>query len=348
MRRYSLFCILNKGIASLNAYAQAHNSSSSITDTLLAEAHDEHLVTGFFDGAEKLLVKGSRMPRTSSWQKAFWSLLEDNLIHECDRRGLEGTSGAQAIFAPSSAGLERLREIALDKDVSVVLTQARWNPEPVHLDWPDPLMCWEVCQGQILGDILSENGAIIVDGAVLAEVGLYRLNSALCEVSDVDIASALESHPDLQSYQSLGRDSNGYPIPPDELFSSVGLPSAQLSNLVILDRLKVRAEYIGLGLGAQIISRLFLLYGQGGGLGVISPFPLQFGGGCLKASCEAYKAASDSLQRYYRRLGFSLHPSDPSLMVCDLARGPLARHTTRHERCYSEDIKSFRGISRVS
>lgn len=318
------YCSMIKEAAKLNAQAHALATSNAIANTLLAEAHDDHLVTSFFEGEEKLLAKGCRAPRGGVWQKAFWSLIDQGLIHECDRRGLDAVGQAQAIFAPTCDGLEVLREQALDKDMNVALSLARWNEEPVFLDWQDPLMCWEVYQGQILGDVVDDNGSIIVGSAVVAEVGLYRLSVTLCDALGVGLAQALESHPDLQSYQSLGRDSDGAPILFDDLMSSVGLAGGRPANLVILDRLKVRADFIGLGLGSQIISRLFLRYGQAGGVAVLTPFPLQFGG-CLKTDNESYINAEDSLRRYYRRLGFTRHPTEPELMVCNLASNRLTR-----------------------
>lgn len=308
----------------MNAQAHALPTSDTLTKALLAEAHDSHLVTGFFSGEEKLLTKGCRTPRGGAWQKAFWSLIEQGLIHECDRRGLDAVGQTQAIFAPTCEGLNLLREMALDKDLTVALTLASWNEEPVFLDWQDPITCWEVYQGQILGDVIDEDGSVMVSSAVVADVGLYRLSVTLCEALEVSLAQALESHPDLQSYHPLGRDSDGTPVSFDDLMSSVGLAGGRPANLVILDRLKIRADFIGLGLGSQIISRLFLRYGQAGGVAVLTPFPLQFGG-CLKTDNEMYLNAERSLRRYYRRLGFASHPSEPELMVCDLATGRLTK-----------------------
>lgn len=310
----------------MNAKTGILNRARSRTDLLLAEAHDNHLVTGFFSGSEKLLEYKKRMPRTDAWQKAFSWLLENELIQECAREGFDDSDYSRAIFAPTSEGLEYLRDLALGEDLGVTPTQARWVDEPVHLDWPDALMAWESYQGEILGDVRDANGVIIGEEVVLAEVGLYRFSASLGEACRLELAQALDGHPELQSYQALARDESGCTIALEDLPAFAGLPNAGSSTLVILDRLKIRSHFLGLGLGAQILRRLFLRYGPGGGVGVITPFPLQFGGRSdIKEMTDAYAAAEESLRRYYQRLGFAPHPSHPSLMVCDLAKGPLAK-----------------------
>lgn len=301
------------------------NELQSGMDRLLAEAHDFHLTADTSSGTAKLQVRKSHSLRSDIWQRAFSALEGEGLIHECVSSSHGGAAPCRAIFSPTSAGLDRLRELALASDQSVLLTQARWNEEPNHLSWQDTLSAWDSYQGEILGDIEGLSGKIESEGLVVAETGFYRLNTAVAYSKGFELSDLIDEHPSLQAYQGLVRGKAGEVLSLRDIPQAFGISGEGALSVIILDRLKISAQFIGLGLGAQILRRLFLRYGQGGGVCVISPLPLQFGRHADRVRDQAaYKAAEESLRRYYGRMGFIPHPYDSTLMACSLLGGPLS------------------------
>lgn len=300
--------------------------SQSERDQLLAEAHDHHLVTGFFGTQELLLAPRRPVPRYEPAQLAFSDLLHRGLVHECGRDGFDDGLRCRSIYAPTTAGMARLRDIALEMDGAVRLTEVKWQDSTFSLAWEEGHSLWEVYQGTIAGIVENDAGATTADETVVAEVGVFRLNGAITSASGISLAEAVHCLPELQSYGELPIDKNHRTVDFDELPAALGLGSASSANVIILDRIKIKAAFLGLGLGAQIIRRLLLLLGAGGGIAVLAPFPLQFGGRTDVATDEnAYQAAVDSLRRYYSGLGFVAHKGAAGLMVCDLENKLLRR-----------------------
>jgi len=292
-------------------------ASLSIADKLLIEAHDFHLCSEFKQGLERLVSPTGRR-REDDDHCAFTALVEEGLIQECARDGFEDEGRCRSIYAPSNSGLTRLREIAQARDELVVLTELRLDRPTVNLDRSTPLLAWEVVQGFFYGKRMNEYGSILEEDVPLGYVRAYRLNTKICEVAGHSPHDVLNEIPSLVDYRRLCVCKDGCVADWEDIPSAAGLPAANDDVLLVLDNVKVKAAFLGLGIGTKLIQRMLAIYG-GRGMAVLAPFPLQFGGVTdVYGDKGALAEAERSLNKFYRRLGFRQHPIANELMVCEL------------------------------
>jgi GNAT superfamily N-acetyltransferase len=128
----------------------------------------------------------------------------------------------------------------------------------------------------------------------------------------------------------LNRDGSLYSRRLETLLGNGLMPG----NVLILDRLEIRPQYRGRGLGLAVILRLIERFSAGTGLVALKAFPLQFehealskpnrwqGSMVLTAFSEDEQASRAALQQYYSRLGFAAMPRTEFMFRDSSARLP--------------------------
>lgn len=157
-------------LALTNEMAQPLSPAAS----LLYEAHDQHLVTGYFGRDELLLSPDKFTQRSAPAQRAFRYLIDEKLVHECGRDGFE-SERCRSIYAPSNAGMQLLRDIALSLDIEVDLTEGRWGNPASQLIWNHAHQVWDSYQGSVYGHIVDTSGRASDEQVEVAEVAFHRL-----------------------------------------------------------------------------------------------------------------------------------------------------------------------------
>ena len=167
--------------------------------SLLSEAHDHHLVTGHFGRDELLLSPGKFTRRSAPEQRAFRTLVDEKLVHECGRDGYE-SERCRSIYAPSNAGMQLLREIALSMDIEVELTEGRWGNQASQLCWGHAHQVWDTYQGSVYGRFVDISGRVTEEQVEVAEVAFHRFNGAVAKATVVELMTSINSMHELQNY----------------------------------------------------------------------------------------------------------------------------------------------------
>lgn len=282
---------------------------------LLALCHDHHLVTTFRKGLEVPLHPNSREALSDVQTCVFFDLIDQKLIHEIARDGFDNDCGCTAFFSPTQAGMDVLRRHAEELGEAWTLSRIEWSEFPEVIDLSDPSSLVQNISGKV---IAVREDSFEEDDALAGEFNLLRINRLSLIASHADFESAIGACSEAQPYRDVFLDEHDWLSIEEfgERFSSSG---DRWGTIILLDYLKMHSRFIGLGLGQQMIQKILLQCAPGGGVVVITPFPLQFmGRGDIDAGSEDYENALDRLKRYYFGIGFCPHDRNPEIMFSDI------------------------------
>lgn len=296
---------------------------------LLYEAFRLELLCRFIRGSEWLVDRNTYQPRNEKDQEYFGFLLGEGLIEESDQISEDFELDCFSCYRITTLGIKAIGDNNLDRDELIGISHFELSESRHNARWDTPWSVWEQFKGSAFGDLVDTYGEKINwDSEIeIAKVEFFRLNIQHYSNCGFDINDNPMSVNDaLLGYGNLLRDNNGRDIPIYALSEYLSEQYEPPKNLLLLNHIQLNPKYLGMGLGAHVIRRLFARYAPDGGIGVIIPFPLQFANSYDRSKDvpSDFIGADRSLRTYYERIGFVSHPYDESLMICSLSNSKLS------------------------
>lgn len=288
----------------------------NIKDELLCYAYDRFLAAKLLsDGAPKLTTTFSDISGEDA-QSAFEVLIAESLIFQ-GKMTTQG-DGEVCIYLPTSKGLDEVRAISCNADFDVDITGFSIVEQPTHLQWDSPEQVAQHSRWVITADVFTSKGSRAIQNVEIADVGFYHITKNVLDESGIELSEVFDSA-DMSLFDNPAFDDEGNAVGIDELPELLGLPKAAICSILVISEIKVASAFIGMGLGRKILKKLIQRETPCGGVGLLSPFPLQYMAGCSSAKdSDDQDVSTQALKSYYASLGFVVHPHFPSLMVCDL------------------------------
>lgn len=279
-------------------------------------AHDHQIVTAFREGSEVALYPLSRIVMPKKAQITFIQLLEEGLLHEVSREGFGASAACSALFSPTSAGMDMLRENSQENSREWIPSRIDWKEVPEMIDWSDPSLVVESFRGNVIG---FDQEASSDEDHVLAGFNLLRINRTVLVAEEYDLQVVFESTGELQPYQSLAKNNAGEWLDLSDFGEKFCSEGECWGTLILLDHIKVRSAFIGLGLGETVIAKVLSHCAPGGGIVALTPFPLQYlGRGDIAPDDKGYRQSVVTLKRFYERMGFRELSNDSEVMSGDI------------------------------
>jgi hypothetical protein len=134
------------------------------------------------------------------------------------------------------------------------------------------------------------------------ETRIFIVNADAAERSGESLWDLLDHRAETAAYiPLLGKDAGNFSaavcrkLREDMVFSR---------NMLILDRLEILPRFRRQNLGHRYMRAVITRFGMGCRIAAMKPFPLQFEGKVSKSNAAEFRAATNSLKRYYERAGF--------------------------------------------
>ncbi len=205
------------------------------------------------------------------------------------------------------------QEISINRDTVRIQSGNSSDQQDVNLQYENPEDFWSSYQLTIKGVLLE--GLSTID--VLAKVGVHVLDADTAyfqnEMKLGELFSANQFgtfHQDiLDNHYVDGEPAHNM----SEIADMLGLVDAANRKMLLIDRLLLNPLLVGRGIGKEILRRILLAYGQGGGIVVIPLIPT-----AAPIGSREFVAACERLKQHYHSLGFEEHPFVDNVMVGDI------------------------------
>ena len=214
----------------------------------------------------------------------------------------------------------------------------------IGLNLSTSLTTWD---GDPSSYVVHVSGTIMPIGGDDPEEEVGSVQAILCRLGEamndgVGWYDVLDSFSETAPYMEL--------IERDDWSDKVQEVCEPLGNLdlLILDRMEVKARYRGNGFGLMAANSCMRAFGSGCGLVALKPFPLQYE---AKVNPEtkahdprAFQRDKMKLTRYWARLGFKLLENGLMVMDTTSTRPPMSQvlRKTKMPRCKRTKSVSYR------
>jgi GNAT superfamily N-acetyltransferase len=204
------------------------------------------------------------------------------------------------------------KEIQISND-SIKIRVANAKTAEINLQFETPEDFWSSQQLSISGTLECYGEPI--EG--LAKVGIHVLDADTAYFqNDFKLGTLFAAN----SFASFNQDildnhfEDGEPAHNmAELADMLGLVDAANRKIILIDRMLLDPVLIGRGVGKELLRRLLLAYGHGGGIVVIPLVPT-----AAPMGSSDYISVCERLKYHYRSLGFESHPFVDNVMVGDI------------------------------
>lgn len=284
---------------------------------LLAKAHDSYVSATKVCGDWRLILAHDEVLDIDADQGALSRLIDCGMVARSGNRS-DLIVGQAELFMATPKGESYLREVARARSLQVELTEFVPVEQATHLSCDAPALVPEYAQWRVLGDARDQAGRLIERAVTVAEVSFFHIGKGVLDASGYSIFEVF-SETEMTLTGNPAEDDNGLPIDLYDLPESLGVPEASVGSILVIAEIKVFSGYLGAGIGAEVIQKLTQRVTPGGGIVLISPYPLSCIAGPLDISCSGLSDRMFAgLCEYYRGLGFKNHPAIDGVMVGDV------------------------------
>lgn len=248
-------------------------------------------------------------------------MLRDQNLIEIRQDSDEGSSLRCWITPKGMISLQTYKEkellekknITIDRDNIEIKLATMQDAQPMNLSYQKLDDFWSASRLHINGTLQGESGEV----EVLAQVGVHVLDADTAyfqndmKLGDLFTVNRFSEafHEVLDNHYVDGESAHNMA----ELADMFGLPDSANRKIIMIERLLLNPLLIGRGVGKEILRRILLSYGQGGGIVII---PLLPAGAPLESL--THKSACKRLSQHYQGLGFENHPFVENVMVGDI------------------------------